>query len=121
MGGKELTGELERFGCADVNERRMGQRMGQFFPVDIWKNVFSFQSRRNLPNFFRMSGVIERNPFSFKMRSQASTVNGFPASSRVSTNGKPESVVPKETDVFLGMGFEITDARGGDCRKCGMR
>jgi hypothetical protein len=43
------------------------------------------------------------------MRSQAFTVKGFPASSRVSTNGKPESVVPKETDVFLGMGFEITD------------
>jgi len=67
------------------------------------------QSRRNLPNFFRMAGVIGRNPFSFKMRSQASTVKGFSASVRVSTNGKPESVVPKETDVFLGMGFEITD------------
>ena len=56
-----------------------------------------------------MAGVMDRNPFSFRMRSQASTVNGFSASVRVSTNGKPESVVPKETDVFLGMGFEITD------------
>jgi len=72
----------------------------------VWREG---QARRNLPNFFRRAGVRGRNPFSFKMRSQAFTVKGFPASSRVSTNGKPESVVPKETDVFLGMGFEITD------------
>ena len=64
---------------------------------------------RNLAKVFRSAAVMERNPFSFKMRSQALTVKGCPTSARVSTNGRAPSVFLKETDVFLGMGFEITD------------
>ena len=55
------------------------------------------------------SGVAGRPPILMMKRSQSSTVNGGWLSSRVSKKGSPESVFPKETDVFLCMGLEIAD------------
>lgn len=77
-------------------------------PAQCRTRPLANQSRRNLPYFLRKDAVIGWKPFLRKMRSHSAAGNE-PSFCGISTNGRPESVFPKETVIFLRVGFEIVD------------
>ena len=77
-------------------------------PAQCRTRPLANQSRRNLPYFLRKAAVIGWKPLLRKMRSHSAAGNE-PSFCGISTNGSPESVFPKETDMLFRVDFEIVD------------